>query len=115
SSPVGNQWYLDGTPIPGANGQKYGITKTGSYSVKVTIGPCSAESDPQDLIPTSISVGTERTQIRLFPVPFEHSVQLDINADGMQDWRLQISDQVGRIVYQQEQLGRKNQIDLTHL
>ncbi len=117
SAPEGNQWYLDGEPIPGATGQKHGMTKTGAYSVKVTVGPCSAESDPQDLIPTGISVSGTANQIRVFPVPFMHAIQVYIDGDAhnMDQWKLQVTDQVGRTVYAQNVLTRQNQINLSHL
>ena len=35
SSPTGNQWYLNGSPITGATGQKYLATVSGNYNVVV--------------------------------------------------------------------------------
>jgi hypothetical protein len=43
SAPAGNQWYYNGTLIPGATGQTYTITNnTGWYWVMVTLNGCSS-------------------------------------------------------------------------
>lgn len=48
SAPANNQWYLNGTLIPGATGQVYVTTQPGSYTVVVTepTTGCTAESTP---------------------------------------------------------------------
>jgi hypothetical protein len=42
SSASGNQWYLNGTPISGANGQQYVAGAAGSYTVGVTTSGCAS-------------------------------------------------------------------------
>ena len=40
SSATGNQWFLNGNAIGGANGATYNATAAGSYTVQVTAGSC---------------------------------------------------------------------------
>jgi hypothetical protein len=43
---AGNQWFLDGAPIPGATGFVYETTVSGNYQVQITSGEgCAAISD----------------------------------------------------------------------
>src|SRR5262249_18709953 len=42
SSATGNQWYLNGNPIPGATNQNFVATAAGNYTVVVTTNGCSS-------------------------------------------------------------------------
>jgi hypothetical protein len=46
SSVVPNQWYLNGNPIIGANGQQYPAIASGSYTVGVNVNGCETDSAP---------------------------------------------------------------------
>jgi PKD repeat protein len=52
SSPTGNQWYLNGSLISGADLSQYIATDTGSYSVVVTSLGCGATSASVDITAT---------------------------------------------------------------
>jgi sugar lactone lactonase YvrE len=69
SSSQGNQWYLDGDLIIGAEAQTFNATLAGDYRVQVT-GPCGPAVQSE---PFRITVsGTEEvlaTQVQLFPNP----------------------------------------------
>ncbi|CCH56161.1 peptidase S8 and S53 subtilisin kexin sedolisin [Fibrisoma limi BUZ 3] len=40
NAPAGNQWFLDGVPIPGATSQTYVVVQTGRYSVRGNVNGC---------------------------------------------------------------------------
>ncbi|MFH1297454.1 MAG: T9SS type A sorting domain-containing protein [Bacteroidota bacterium] len=70
SAPSGNQWYFNGTAIPGATGQTYLPTESGDYYVIVTIDGCS--SDPSNtiyVIITGIPASSITSSFNLYPVP----------------------------------------------
>jgi hypothetical protein len=46
SIPVGNQWYLDGSPIPGATGAYYVASHPGNYYTQTDSATCSGSSSP---------------------------------------------------------------------
>ncbi len=59
----GNQWYLDGKPIPNATGQTYFVTKTGNYAVKIfNSSLCfSALSESKYINTTQVSISSNQT------------------------------------------------------
>lgn len=69
SSGTGNQWYFNGTLIPGATGQDHTATADGNYTVEVTTGACSATSSPYAYTSTGISVATNNKSVLLYPNP----------------------------------------------
>lgn len=42
----GNQWFLNGVSIPGANATTYNATQIGTYTVQKTVGTCTVTSAP---------------------------------------------------------------------
>lgn len=70
SAAVGNQWFLDGEPIPGATSQTHEATQSGIYTVVVTneFG-CSSESDPADYVVSAIDEPAWVSQIDVYPNP----------------------------------------------
>ncbi|HMX28055.1 MAG TPA: S8 family serine peptidase, partial [Blastocatellia bacterium] len=53
SSTTGNQWFLNGNPIPGATNQTYLASTDGSYTVVVTTNGCAGAASA----PTVVTVG----------------------------------------------------------
>ncbi len=43
---TGNQWFLNGISIPGANATTYNATQIGTYTVQKTVGTCTVTSVP---------------------------------------------------------------------
>jgi PKD repeat protein len=70
SSETGNQWYFDGTLIPGATGQQYQVPlgASGMYSCIVTLGCSSAPSNELEVIAISVEESSVSGPI-LFPNP----------------------------------------------
>jgi hypothetical protein len=113
SSASDNQWYSNGAAINGANQQDYTVSQTGWYWVEVSDGNCSNRSDSIYIEPSGINEITGKGQIHIFPVPFSHDLNINFDAGiDISMWSLQITDQIGRTVYQQKTLAQKNIIDL---
>jgi hypothetical protein len=67
---VSYQWYLNGQPIAGANGQVYIPTVTGDYYVEVTfINGCVGASPVYTVIEVAIEPVLDDESIRLMPSP----------------------------------------------
>ncbi|MBK7271603.1 MAG: hypothetical protein IPI07_19565 [Flavobacteriales bacterium] len=65
----GNQWYLDGAPIPGATGQTYSPAASGTYYVVVDMGGgCELASEAIVYIVTSVEA-TGLPSVSVHPVP----------------------------------------------
>jgi hypothetical protein len=82
SACCGNQWYLNGSPIPGATGQVYSATSSGQFFDIVTIHQCS--SDTSNILDVITYIPkTMKAPIETFPNPAHeflmiHSKELKI-------------------------------------
>lgn len=117
SSASGNQWYQDGTAINGANQQSYTTIQPGWYLVEVTDGNCTNRSDSLYIEPEGIYEIVDKGQVHIFPVPFSQNLNINIDATikEMSQWSLQITDDLGRVVYQQKKLEQRNTVDLSRV
>jgi hypothetical protein len=73
NAPYGNQWYLNGNMIPGANGQTYTPAASGAYHATFTDSVSGCASDPSNTIYFLITRIEELQQdrmVRIFPNPF---------------------------------------------
>lgn len=103
SAPTGNQWLLNGTPIPGATGVTYSVTtstQSGIYSVISTVGACpSAPSVPQSVTVTGTATAlAAATGFQLYPNPTtDGRVLIEVAAASVPQPVL-VLDAVGRVV-----------------
>lgn len=111
SSTVGNQWFLNGEPIPGATGQFYTATESGFYSVQVTIGSCSS---PMSALYNHTLVGTAalsgQPEVLLFPNPARSVVHIRHRGHPSKAWPfIEVLDATGAVLHQ---YANTNQVDL---
>jgi len=80
SSLAGNQWFLNGVAINGANDSTYSPTEPGQYSVQVTLMGCqSPMSENISFILTAVtSPGLEKDLV-IFPIPVEERLFITYN------------------------------------
>jgi uncharacterized delta-60 repeat protein len=70
SASMGNQWYLNGTIIPGATSQNYTPTATGNYTVVVTnTNGCSTESAVFTVSSVDVQERFREGAMNVFPNP----------------------------------------------
>ncbi len=98
SSPVNNQWYLNGNPIPGATGQIHIATQAGSYTVVVTdpVTGCSSTSLP--VIITGITENNASAGISISPNPAAHIITVSLFNQVERIQKITIKDVAGRLV-----------------
>ncbi|MBL7928726.1 MAG: T9SS type A sorting domain-containing protein [Bacteroidia bacterium] len=98
SSPVNNQWYLNGNPIPGATGQIHNVTQAGSYTVVVTdpVTGCSSESQP--VIMVGITENNASAGISISPNPATHYVTVSMLNQKELIQKIVLKDVTGRLV-----------------
>ena len=100
SSSTGNQWYLNGTLIPGATGQTYTPTANGVYTVKVTQNGCTSSASS----PVTINgVGIEEMNmfgLNIFPNPSQGNFTVAFNATMNESYTIRVYDEIGRLVHE---------------
>jgi Right handed beta helix region/Secretion system C-terminal sorting domain/IPT/TIG domain len=100
SAASGNQWLLNGVPIPGANTQLYIAVQSGTYTVEVT-GSNGCVSISQAVIFVSVyEHAVESFGIKVFPNPNNGQFTLLMpEAFNNSEIALEIVDATGRIVF----------------
>ena len=108
------QWYLNGTPIPGATSSSYStpVYGDGNYYCAVTgVTPCNGtattgNSNILTIHASYLDVGVDpltisSANLELFPNPSTGNIVLSgiVNADSKDDLKLEVSDMLGHIVY----------------
>ena len=104
SAPAGNQWYMDGTLLPGATGQFYIATLTGHYTDVVTLNNCSSvPSNDIYFVKTGIQP-LQATGISIYPVPNEGQFILEISSGKTQIFTVSLINNIGITIYKVNEL-----------
>jgi hypothetical protein len=94
----GNQWYLDGAPLPGDTAQTCTPAESGSYFDVITLNGCSSDtSNRMDIIMTNVDKKNKRF-IKLYPNPAKEMVKLTCSHRGFRAGRIQIINSFGSMV-----------------
>ncbi len=98
---LGNQWYLNGNAIAGANDKKYKPTQSGAYSVTVfdNLG-CSRSSATFNYTVTAVNpVANAEVNLRVSPNPANGIFNLSFNFVKRDDLKIDIMNAMGQLVY----------------
>ncbi|GIV30018.1 MAG: hypothetical protein KatS3mg028_1084 [Bacteroidia bacterium] len=97
-SAAGYQWYLNGSPIPGATSQTYVATQNGYYSVWISNGSgCQSSSSSVYVTVTDVKNVAVSYGIKITPNPANDFVQ--ISSSQEKQLFLRITDLSGKEVY----------------
>ncbi len=66
---VGNQWFLNGTLIPGATNVALNVTAMGVYQVQVKVDDCVSDFSAEKAIIVTGDIANENPSIQIFPNP----------------------------------------------
>jgi hypothetical protein len=96
SEPLGNQWYFNMNAIPGANGQMYFPTQSGSYFVICSNSGCFSDtSNIIDVIINNINQ-IEMNLFTIYPNPVEDYFMLKFADFAKGDFTLMICSVIGK-------------------
>jgi hypothetical protein len=102
SSATGNQWFLNGNPIPGASASTYTATASGLYRVEVTNNGCTLASNEINFTVTAIpNVDPDEIGLIVSPNPTntgQFNIQLETRTRA--DLFISLISMVGQKVYQ---------------
>jgi len=98
----GYQWYLDGSPIFGANEPNYEVTESGDYTVEVmTINNCSYTALPFNVEIASVFPIYQLEDVVISPNPFTEKLTLDITVNEPANLNLRIHDVKGVLQFEE--------------
>ena len=108
SAPTGNQWYFEGTAIPGATGKIHTATATGNYWCVVTLNGCSSAISNKVYVLITGLEDTENEQVRIFPVPNDGTFDIAISGNFMNKPVIRIFNPLGIKIFEtQETLSQE--------
>jgi hypothetical protein len=96
------QWFIDGSPIPGATSRLWITARGGWYSVEVTdSNGCTARSQEIKITLVDVAMADAAGTIVLgasYPNPFTSSTQIPVQLDRSRALEIDICDQRGAVV-----------------
>jgi uncharacterized delta-60 repeat protein len=114
TSTTGNQWYLNGNPINGANGQSVTATSAGQYTVVTTQNGCmSMPSNTVAYSVTAIDPLESEWKLQVGPNPVQN--QLVIHHNSREKLDLEILDLAGRRVWHKTGIASTSFVDMSKL
>jgi PKD repeat protein len=104
SAAAGNQWYLNGNIIPGANGQTYTATANGSYTVIVTSTGCSSAASAPVVI-TSVGIAdltSDPYGLLIYPNPNDGNFNISFTSSERSNYRIEIVNALGQLIFKDD-------------
>jgi hypothetical protein len=101
SAPTGNQWYFEGTAIPGATGKNYTvINNTGNYWCVVTLNGCSSPiSNKVWMVITGVQE-LQGSNFNIYPVPNDGRFTISIVSPVEDTFTVIVYNQLGAKIYE---------------
>jgi photosystem II stability/assembly factor-like uncharacterized protein len=112
SSATGNQWYLNGSAISGANGQVYNATANGNYTVVVTINGCSSPASAvYNHVGTAVTAPSFDVQITMAPNPVRHLLEITYTGPAA-SFDVDLLDMKGRTLFKGGRLNNRYSLNM---
>jgi len=98
---TGNQWFRNGSYIPGATAQNYEAVYNGDYYVIVTQNACSSgHSNIITVVITGMDNEAGKQEVNIYPNPNSGRFNIDLTSEGQEVFTLRIFTEVGACVYE---------------
>jgi len=102
--PAGNQWYLDGKAIAGATGQTYIPTKSGNYTVDITLSTgCVMMSDNFIYVAATNQGNGSDIGLVVYPVPASSQMTIIFASPANSSLNISLINAAGLNVYSSQQ------------
>ncbi|MFC5269460.1 T9SS type A sorting domain-containing protein [Adhaeribacter terreus] len=109
---TGNQWYKNGTAIPGAVAPTLNVSSNGAYTAKVTANGCaSLASNTITIANTGINDEQNNLQVAVYPNPSNGLFTLNLQKGHT--YTFVITDLTGKVIEQKTVKTKTAQLDLS--
>ncbi|MBL0007511.1 MAG: T9SS type A sorting domain-containing protein [Saprospiraceae bacterium] len=103
---LGNQWYNEDGPIPGATGQFFLAVEPGTYYVIVTSDDCaSAPSNPIEIMTVGTEDITTESRFKIYPNPVVDELTIEMEGN-IEEVQFEILNALGQVVNSGQFQGR---------
>ena len=100
--PTGNQWYLDGNLLPGANGQTLVPLVNGEYSDVITLNGCNSGVS-NFIILLHVGIEEQTTEgFSVYPVPNHGYFNVSISSVSRENCTLSVYSSLGSLIFRKE-------------
>ena len=101
SAPTGNQWYFEGTAIPGATGKNYTvISNTGYYWCVVTLNGCSSPISNKVWLVITGQQEVQGSNFSIYPVPNDGKFTVSITSAVQESYSILVYNQLGSNIFE---------------
>ena len=95
---TGNQWYLDGTPIPGASGQTWEAVQSGEYWDVITDGSCVSDTSNHIYLVMTGIPGREGRMLVITPVPNDGTFTVAMPGNPLSRCDVEVYNSLGKSI-----------------
>ncbi|MDD4602603.1 MAG: T9SS type A sorting domain-containing protein [Bacteroidales bacterium] len=100
----GNQWYLDGTMIPGATGQKIQALQNGWYWDVVTLYGLQSDTSNNIYVVVTGTIEKNKDLLLVYPVPNEGRFFVSLPASEEGSYSITVYNQLGLKIYDKQNI-----------
>ncbi len=99
NAPMGNQWYDQNGPIPGATDSIYIATNNGNYYVVLTLSGCSSyPSNTISIIASDIELIDTDVNVKVYPNPVSSELTIEIEGDT-ERFNVELLNVLGQVLW----------------
>jgi hypothetical protein len=110
-APSGNQWYFEGTMIPGATDQTYQATQSGWYWTVVTMYGCSSDTSNHVYVLITGVEHLEGAGVSVYPVPNDGKFTVSIGSASLEPFSISIYSNLGAQVFEMKNIHVNGHFD----
>lgn len=96
------QWYLNGSPISGANFKQHNAQASGEYTVEITESGCKNISDPFTHWMANVSPIASVELFKVYPNPNKGEVNLSLTLNTASKFKLTLYDINGKLIQSED-------------